>query len=141
MNWKYLEDRTPWGHALLVGGGFAIAEGAKISGMSTMLGGSLSGFRSLPPLAILFCVCLAIQVVTEVTSNVVIANIVLPIVAEMARVVNIHPLYLMLPATISCSMSFHTPVGTPPNALVAGLVNIPTKEMVICFEIQFNSTE
>lgn len=130
VTWKYLEDKTPWGLVFLLGGGFALAEGGKVSGMSAMLGNSLAGLKTLPPLAILFCVCLACQVLTEFTSNVAIANIILPVLAEMAKAIRIHPLYLMLPAAISCSMAFHMPVGTPPNALVAGLVNIPTKEMV-----------
>ena len=117
----------------LLGGGFALAEGGKVSGMSAMLGNSLGVLKVLPPLGILFCVCLAIQFVTEFSSNIAIANIVLPIVAEMCRALEIHPLYLMLPAALSCSMAFHLPVGTPPNAYVAGLVNIPTKDMVSIF--------
>lgn len=130
MTWKYLEDKTPWGLVFLLGGGFALSAGGKKSGMSAMLGDSLSGLKALNPMAILFCVCLACQFLTEFTSNVAISNIILPVLAQMSRAVRIHPLFLMLPAAISCSMAFHMPVGTPPNALVAGLVNIPTKEMV-----------
>lgn len=39
----------------------------------------------------------------------------------------------MLPAGIACSMAFHLPVGTPPNAVVAGFANIRTKDMVFSF--------
>lgn len=131
VTWKYLEDKTPWGLVFLLGGGFALAEGGKVSGMSAMLGNALVGLESMEPIGILFCVCLACQFLTEFTSNVAIANIILPVLAEMSKAIHIHPLYLMLPAAISCSMAFHMPVGTPPNALVAGLVNIPTKEMVL----------
>lgn len=42
----------------------------------------------------------------------------------------IHPMYLMMPAAIACSMAFHMPVGTPPNAIVAGVANIRTGTMV-----------
>lgn len=36
----------------------------------------------------------------------------LPVLAEMALQMGVHPLYLMFPAALSCSMAFHTPVGT-----------------------------
>lgn len=51
--------------------------------MSELLGNALSGLKSLPPLAILFIVLLSIQFLTEFTSNVAIANITLPVLAEM----------------------------------------------------------
>ncbi|KAI5642562.1 hypothetical protein NE865_05329 [Phthorimaea operculella] len=37
--------------------------------------------------------------------------------------------FLMVPATLACSMAFHMPVGTPPNAIVAGVAHIPTAKM------------
>lgn len=95
-----------------------------------MLGTALSGLKTLPPLLLLFVVCLTAQILTEFTSNVAIANIMLPVLAEMAVVIEMHPLYLMFPAALSCSMAFHMPVGTPPNAIVAGVGNIKTKDMV-----------
>lgn len=130
ITWKFLNDKTPWGLLFLLGGGFALAEGGRVSGMSAMIGNALGILKPLPPIAVLFFVCLACQILTEFTANVAIANIVLPVLAEMSRATEIHPLYLMLPAAISCSMAFHMPVGTPPNAYVAGLVNIETKDMV-----------
>lgn len=37
----------------------------------------------------------------------------------------------MLPAALSCSFAFHMPVGTPPNAIVAGVGNIAIKDMAV----------
>lgn len=153
ITWKFINAKVPWSLVFLLGGGFALAEGGRVSGMSEMLGQSLSGLKSLPILLLLFVVCLTAQILTEFTSNVAIANIMLPVLAEMvsgtfffkcfdfcvnlfffdlqAIAIEIHPLYLMFPAALSCSMAFHMPVGTPPNAIVAGVVNIPTKSMAI----------
>lgn len=43
----------------------------------------------------------------------------------------IHPLYLMLPATLCCSFSFHLPVGTPPNAIATAAAHIKTRDFAI----------
>lgn len=45
--------------------------------------------------------------------------------------IKIHPLFLMLPAGICCSFSFHLPVGTPPNAIAAAAGHIKTRDFVI----------
>lgn len=100
-----------------------------------MLGQSLVGLKDLPPLLLLFIVCFTAQTLTEFTSNVAIANILLPVLAEMSIATGMHPLYLMFPAALSCCMAFHMPVGTPPNAIVASLVHIRTKDMVSVSEM------
>ncbi|XP_058458743.1 protein I'm not dead yet-like isoform X2 [Malaya genurostris] len=131
ITWKYINQKVHWGLIFLLGGGFALAEASHVSGMSALLGKSLSGLQSLPPLALLFVVCLTAQTLTEFTSNVAICNILLPVLAEMAIVIKTHPLYLMLPAAMSCSYAFHLPVGTPPNAIVAGVGRLATKDMAL----------
>ncbi|XP_001654054.2 protein I'm not dead yet [Aedes aegypti] len=130
ITWKYINDKTPWSLIFLLGGGFALAEGGKASGMSEMIGQSLSVLKNLPLLLLLFIVCFAVQIVTEFASNVAICNIVLPVMAEMSLAIELHPMYLMLPVAISCSYAFMMPVGTPPLALVAGLGHIQTKDLI-----------
>lgn len=110
-----------------------------MSGMSAMLGNSLVGLRNLPPMLLLFIVCLTAQTLTEFTSNVAIANILLPVLAEMSIATEMHPLFLMFPAALSCCMAFHMPVGTPPNAIVASVVHIRTKDMVRNLFITFQT--
>lgn len=130
ITWPYLNKTVPWDLIFLLGGGFALAEAGKVSGMSAMIGNAMGALKPLSPILILFAVCLTCSVLTQFTSNVAVANIVLPVVAEMAVAIEMHPLYLMLPAGLFCSYAFHLPVGTPPNAIAAGLANIPTKQMV-----------
>lgn len=112
-------SRVPWGIILLFGGGFALAAGFKDSGLSTWLAETLfSGVGDLPALAIVFAICLSMTFLTELTSNAASIQMMLPILASVALAQTIHPLLLMIPATLSASMAFMVPVATPPNAIV-----------------------
>ncbi|KAL0868019.1 hypothetical protein ABMA27_008672 [Loxostege sticticalis] len=131
VTWAILKDKVPWGLLFLLGGGFALAEGSKATGLSAMIGSSLQGLNGLPHAVVLLVVVLVTQFITEFTSNVAIANLILPVLANMSRSLNMDPRYLMVPATLACSMAFHMPVGTPPNAIVAGVAHIPTARMAV----------
>ncbi|VVC87352.1 unnamed protein product [Leptidea sinapis] len=131
VTWNILKEKIPWGLLFLLGGGFALAEGSKATGLSSMIGSSLNGLHGCHPAIVLLVVVLVTQFITEFTSNVAIANLILPVLANMARSLDMDPRYLMVPATLACSMAFHMPVGTPPNAIVAGVAHIPTSKMAI----------
>lgn len=131
INWKVIHQKMHWSLIFVLGGGFAIATGSTKSGLSKMLGESLTGLSSMNVVAILLMVCLFSGTVTELTSNVAVATIILPVLAEMCVAIKIHPLYLMLPAALCCSFSFHLPVGTPPNAIASAAGHIKTKDFVI----------
>ncbi|XP_041972593.1 protein I'm not dead yet [Aricia agestis] len=131
VTWNILKEKIPWGLLFLLGGGFALAEGSKATGLSKMIGESLMGLQGLPHPVVLLVVVLVTQFITEFTSNVAIANLILPVLANMALALHMDPRYLMVPATLACSMAFHMPVGTPPNAIVAGVAHIPTSKMAI----------
>ena len=90
-------------------------------------------------------ICIIIAALTEVTSNVATANILLPVMAEVARatevrsdndtvtlqcVLQVNPLYLMIPATVTCSYAFMLPVATPPNAIAHEASGMTTPQMM-----------
>lgn len=131
ITWKFIQTKVPWGLIFLLGGGFALAKGSATSGMAALLGNALSGLKVLPSVVLLFVVIVVAVIMTAFSSNVAIANIIIPVLSEMSVAIKIHPLYLILPAGLACSMAFHLPVSTPPNALVAGYANIRTKDMAI----------
>jgi sodium-dependent dicarboxylate transporter 2/3/5 len=122
--------RLPWDIVILFGGGFALAEAIQVSGASHYLGEQLAGLAGAPPLLVLFAVCTLVCFLSELASNTALAQVVLPVLGSMATVTGLHPLFLMVPATLAASCGFMLPVATPPNAIVFGTRRVRTGEMV-----------
>lgn len=119
--------KIPWDILLLFSGGFALAGGFMASGLSQYLAESFTGLAGFPPFLMILIICLGISFMTEFTSNVATASMILPILAALAPSLGIHPYAIMIPATIAASMAFMMPVATPPNAIVfsSGKITVP----------------
>lgn len=121
--------KIPWDILLLFGGGFAMAKGFQSTGLSEVIGSSFAGMENIPPLLIAFMVTLVVIFLTEFTSNTATTYTFLPILASIAVAIDINPMILMIPATISASLAFMLPVATPPNAIVFGSGKIKISDM------------
>ncbi|XP_030009288.1 solute carrier family 13 member 2 [Sphaeramia orbicularis] len=130
LNWQVVHERMPWNIILLLGGGFALAAGSEVSGLSTWLGESLAPLEKIPPFAISMLLSLLVATFTECSSNTATTTLFLPILASMATAIKIHPLYVMLPCTIAASLAFMLPVATPPNAIAFSFGNLRVLDMV-----------
>jgi sodium-dependent dicarboxylate transporter 2/3/5 len=119
----------PWGIILLFGGGFALASGFQRTGLSAFIGQSFAGVGELPPIIMVFILCTGMTFLTEVTSNTATTQMLLPILASVAVDIQLNPLLLMIPATLSASCAFMMPVATPPNAIVFGSGRMSIGEM------------
>ncbi|KAM9332836.1 solute carrier family 13 member 2 [Pholidichthys leucotaenia] len=130
LNWQVVHERMPWSIVLLLGGGYALAAGSENSGLSKWLGTQLSPLKDIPAFAISLVLSLLIATFTECSSNTATTTLFLPILASMARTIEIHPLYVMLPCTIAASLAFMLPVATPPNAIAFSFGNLRVLDMV-----------
>jgi sodium-dependent dicarboxylate transporter 2/3/5 len=101
--------RLPWGILLLFGGGLALAEGFKSSGLATYLGQQLTLLEGASLLVLLLVVIAAVNFLTEITSNIATTAMVLPILAPLALVMNVHPYALMVGAAVAASCAFMLP--------------------------------
>jgi len=110
--------KLPWGVIVLLGGGFALAEAIRVSGLAQWIGAALSWVGSVPPLVSIVSIALAISFLTEVTTNTAITTIMMPVLAASAAAGGCDPLLLMLPCTLAASLCFMLPSGTAPNAIV-----------------------
>lgn len=122
--------KLPWGIILLFGGGLALAQGFKDSGLAEWIGNQMSLLQGIQLFLILFILVLAINFLTEITSNIATTAMMLPILAPMALTLDVHPYVLMVGATLAASCAFMLPVATPPNAVVFGSGYIKISDMV-----------
>lgn len=130
MDWE-TAVKLPWGILLLFGGGFAIAGAFQKTGLSRYLGEAFAGqVEGAHPLVLIAAVCLLLTFLTEVTSNTATTEVMLPVLGGTAGAMAIHPLLLLLPATLSASCAFMLPIATPPNAIVFGSGQIEMRQMV-----------
>lgn len=131
IDWDQVEKKIPWGVLLLFGGGFAMADAFKETGLSQWMGSLFAAqMQGAPTWVLVVGTCALLTVMTEFTSNVATANTVLPILGATAVALKIDPRMLLIPATISASCGFMMPVGTPPNAIVIGTGRVPVREMI-----------
>ena len=128
LDWKSASS-IPWGILLLFGGGIALAQGFKTSGLSDLLASQLIDVTLLPEFVMILVICLAVTFLTEVTSNTAITLLLMPIMASAAVSAGIDPAKLMIPAAMSASCAFMMPVATAPNAAVYGTGRIPMRRM------------
>jgi sodium-dependent dicarboxylate transporter 2/3/5 len=129
LDWKTAEQ-IPWGVLILFGGGLALAEGFKETGLANWIGQHLSLIEGVSFFVLLLIIIAAVNFLTEVTSNVATASMLLPILASVAIKLDVHPFGLMVGATLAASCAFMLPVATPPNAVVFGPGYLKIKDMV-----------
>jgi len=129
LDWKTAES-IPWGILLLFGGGLSLAEGFKATGLASWLGNQFVFLDFMAFGLFLLIIVAAVNFLTEITSNVATASMILPILAAVSYSMGVHPFGLMVGATMAASCAFMLPVATPPNAVVFGSGYLRIPDMV-----------
>ncbi|ELK13905.1 Solute carrier family 13 member 1 [Pteropus alecto] len=130
ITWKEFQSFMPWNIAILVGGGFALADGCEESGLSKWIGNKLSPLGSLPLWLIILISSLLVTSLTEVASNPATITLLLPILSPLAEAIHVNPLYILIPSTLCTSFAFLLPVANPPNAIVFSYGHLKVIDMV-----------
>ncbi|XP_062815307.1 Na(+)/citrate cotransporter-like isoform X2 [Anolis carolinensis] len=129
LDWNVVQQKLPWSIVLLLGGGFALANGSEASGLSRWLGSQMTPLKGVAPWAIAVILSTIIAIFTECASNVATATLFLPVFASLSKSIGVNPLYVMLPCTLSTSFAFMLPVATPPNAIVFSYGHLRVADM------------
>ncbi|XP_061420234.1 solute carrier family 13 member 1-like [Lethenteron reissneri] len=130
INWKDFQGCMPWEIVILVGGGFALAAGCQVSGLSLWVGSQLQPLGLLPPWLVVLLSSLLVTSVTEVASNPATITLFLPILCTLSENMHVNPLYVAVPATLSTSLAMMLPVANPPNAIAFSYGYLRVRDMV-----------
>ncbi|GAV65229.1 Na_sulph_symp domain-containing protein [Cephalotus follicularis] len=129
MDWNDCK-KLPWNIILLLGAGFAIADGVRSSGLAEVLTKALDFLEEAPFLAIAPLVCLISSSITEFTSNNATTTLLIPLLIQIAKTMHVHPLLLMVPGAIGAQLAFLLPTGTPSNIVGFTTRHIEIKDMI-----------
>lgn len=122
--------KIPWETILLFGGGFALAKGIQVSGLSGFLGDKFASLSDVSESLIVFSITGGMAFITELTSNMASTEALLPILVSISNKTGINPIVLMVPATLAASCAFMLPAATAPNAIIFGSGKVKIKDMV-----------
>ncbi|OHT13718.1 Sodium:sulfate symporter transmembrane region family protein [Tritrichomonas foetus] len=132
LDWEYAQQKIPWTILFLFSGGFALNQGFNDSKLNVWLGDQLRGLGQLNLFALLLIICLVTAILSNIASNTACANILLPVVAFVAKNAGkYHPWVLMIPTAFATSCCFILPVATPPNLVCYGSGRLTMKDFMV----------
>ncbi len=129
LEWKDVKQ-LPLRIILLFGGGFALAKGFEVSGLSDYLANQLTFFSDYPLWVIILILAIIVTILSEFASNVATITLMLPVLASLAVAIGIDPVKLMIPATFAASFGFMMPVATAPNTIAYASGYIHVRQMM-----------
>jgi sodium-dependent dicarboxylate transporter 2/3/5 len=129
LTWKDAE-RLPWGILIFFGGSLSLSAAMTSTGVTAWLGAELSVFSGLSLWLIVLGVVLMIILVSELMSNVATIAAFLPILAGLADGMQVHPLMVLVPATLAASCGFMMPGASAANAIAFSTGYLRSGEMV-----------
>ncbi|XP_061339841.1 tonoplast dicarboxylate transporter-like [Gastrolobium bilobum] len=130
MDWNECK-KLPWNLILLLGAGFALADGIQSSGLADVLSGALGFLEDAPFLAIAPAVSLMSSIITEfITSNDATATLLIPLLYHIAKTMHVHPLLLMVPGAVATEFAFLLPTSTPSNVVGFATGHIEIKDLL-----------
>jgi sodium-dependent dicarboxylate transporter 2/3/5 len=125
-DFKYIS----WGILILFGGGMCMAKGLENTGVIKYVGEWIKHNQQGDFRALLFLIILSALFLTELMSNVALAQIYVPVVFGISQSLGIENPHIMgITVTIACSFAFMFPISTPPNAVVFSSGKIKLRDM------------
>jgi sodium-dependent dicarboxylate transporter 2/3/5 len=128
LTWKDTK-KMAWGILILFGGGLCLAQGMENAGIIQLIGKWIAS-QSTFSAWLIFLLITAGVILSEFMSNVALVQIFIPVIFGIANELEVNPILLAMPVTLSASIGFMLPVATPPNAIVFSSGYIRMKDMI-----------
>jgi sodium-dependent dicarboxylate transporter 2/3/5 len=129
LTWEDL-GALRWDVLILFGGGLALADAIRTSGLADWIGSGTSQLSDLPFAVLVLTMMVVVVYLGELASNTAMAAVFLPVAAAAAAGLGAPPLELILPVALAASLGFMLPVATPPNAIVYGSGAVTARQML-----------
>ncbi len=125
LEWQ--DARTiSWDIFLVIGAGLALGEGLQESGAAQWMADQITSATGDFHILVIMLIVGAVSVVlSNFMSNTATAAILAPVLIGMSGSLGVDPKFLVLTCALAVSLSFATPIGTPPFTLIfsTGLVS------------------
>ncbi|RLA16461.1 MAG: transporter [Gammaproteobacteria bacterium] len=119
--------QIPWDILLLLAGGLALGNGVRDTGLADWLVAALP-LEGLGQYGVVFMLCYATVILSNLMSNTAAANILVPIAVVLAS--GFEDL-AVVPLALCASCAMCLPISTPPNAIAYGTGQLQSSDFLI----------
>eukprot|EP01105_Mastigella_eilhardi_P021048 TRINITY_DN5062_c0_g1_i2.p1 TRINITY_DN5062_c0_g1~~TRINITY_DN5062_c0_g1_i2.p1 ORF type:complete len:320 (-),score=41.31 TRINITY_DN5062_c0_g1_i2:66-1025(-) len=131
---RLLEARAilalPWDFILMLGGGMALAQSFVMTGFGPWIAQRLTVLDHAPYFVVVALGCVIAKLMTEVSVNVAVATVMLPVMGSIADAIGMEPLLLMVPVTLVCSFAFMMPTACGSNMVIFATRQVQLRDLI-----------
>ncbi len=121
-----------WDIFLIIGAGLALGEGLQVSGAAQWMADQLVTMTGgLHIIAIMLVVAAVAVALSNFMSNTATVAILAPVLIGVAGALGVDPKFLVLVCGLAVSLSFITPIGTPPFTLIFSTGMVTRRDLAV----------
>lgn len=130
FTWTYLQEKVPWARLLVVGAAITMASAQISSGLTRDIAECFEFLKGFSYFTNLFFVTFFSLWLTEFTTNVITCGMFIPAVMELCVVLNLHPIALSLPFTLTCSLGMLSSISSANIKNISIFTRVRYKEFI-----------